>query len=146
MKQRPAGTSVGGTSIVAVFVVLCLFVFAALSLISANSDLKLAEKTAKAVSEYYAADFMAEQAADTLAKANSLEEIKSAGFETKIEDGQVYAYQTFTVNEYQNLYIELTCGSEDALNCINAKRLCWQVTPSQEYETDDSLNLLGQEG
>ena len=48
------GIGVGGTSILAIFVVLCLVTLASLSLVSAQADYGLAKKTAEAAQEYYA--------------------------------------------------------------------------------------------
>ena len=55
-KQPGTGIGVGGSSILAVFVVLCLTTFATLSLVSANADLRLSRKSAESVSAYYTAD------------------------------------------------------------------------------------------
>ena len=55
------GIGVGGTSILAIFVVLCLVTLASLSLVSAQADYGLAKKTAEAAQEYYAADAQAER-------------------------------------------------------------------------------------
>ncbi|MDR1070387.1 MAG: hypothetical protein LBL37_06375 [Gracilibacteraceae bacterium] len=55
-KQQTGGLSVGGSSILVIFVVLSLTIFAALSFMSARADLRLAEKQAQSALEYYAAD------------------------------------------------------------------------------------------
>ncbi|MDR1962006.1 MAG: hypothetical protein LBQ16_06960 [Gracilibacteraceae bacterium] len=55
-KKSVGGLSVGGSSILVIFVVLSLTIFAALSFMSAQADLRLAEKQAQAAREYYAAD------------------------------------------------------------------------------------------
>lgn len=54
------GISVGSSSILVVFVVLCLTTFATLSLASANADYKLTRRTADEAAAYYAADAKAE--------------------------------------------------------------------------------------
>ena len=68
---RPAGVGIGigGVSILAVFVILCLTTFAALSLTSAQAGLTLAQKTAQAARSYYDADLAAEQRLAQLAAA-----------------------------------------------------------------------------
>ena len=58
--KRTAGMHVGGPSILMVFVLLCLTTFAALALVSANADYRLAQKTASAVTAFYHADAQAE--------------------------------------------------------------------------------------
>ena len=48
--------NIGTTSLILIFVILCLSTFGLLSLSSAKGDLSLAEKNAKAVQAYYEAD------------------------------------------------------------------------------------------
>lgn len=55
------GLNVGGASILVIFVLLCLTTFATLSMVSANADLKLTQRTAQAAREYYEADARAEE-------------------------------------------------------------------------------------
>ncbi|MGI5892277.1 MAG: hypothetical protein ACOX7H_06040 [Bacillota bacterium] len=57
--RMPLG--LGGPSIIMVFLVLCLATLGSLSLVTANSDWKLTQKAAAAVSDYYAADNKAEE-------------------------------------------------------------------------------------
>ena len=60
-KRKLSFTSVGGSSILTIFAVLCFLVFALLSLSTAKANYNLAEKSVKAVSNYYAADTKAEE-------------------------------------------------------------------------------------
>ena len=63
MKQndkRSAGIHVGSASIIMIFAVLCLTVFSTLSYVTANQEQKLAEKSARAIEQYYAADWQCE--------------------------------------------------------------------------------------
>ena len=61
-KQAAAtGIGVGGSSILAVFVILCLTTFATLSLVSAQADLRLSRRAADSVTLYYQADAQAQQ-------------------------------------------------------------------------------------
>ena len=56
-RQGPgAGIGVGASSVLAVFVVLCLTTFAVLSLASARADLRLSQKAARQTALYYEAD------------------------------------------------------------------------------------------
>lgn len=56
-----SGMGAGGISILAVFVVLCITVFAVLSLLSARADHKLSLRSAQTVERYYAADAACQQ-------------------------------------------------------------------------------------
>ena len=52
--------SMGASSVLMIFVVLCLTTFGVLSLVSAKADLRLTDKTLAAAQDYYAADAGAE--------------------------------------------------------------------------------------
>ncbi len=66
-EKRSFGLSIGSSSILMVFVVLCLTTFATLSLVSANADYKLSRKTADAAAAYYALDTAGERMLSDLA-------------------------------------------------------------------------------
>ncbi|MBO4901446.1 MAG: hypothetical protein J5518_01445 [Lachnospiraceae bacterium] len=59
-KNKSGGINVGTSSILVTFVLLCLVTFAALSFLSANSDYRLSQQTAKRTTEYYDANRFAE--------------------------------------------------------------------------------------
>lgn len=66
-EKRSFGLSIGSSSILMVFVVLCLTTFATLSLVSANADYKLSRKTADAAAAYLALDTAGERMLSDLA-------------------------------------------------------------------------------
>lgn len=59
-KKLSSGMSVGTSSVLVTFVLLCLVTFAALSFLSANSDYKLSKQTANRMTDFYSANRMAE--------------------------------------------------------------------------------------
>ena len=59
-KKRFSPPVVGGSSLLVIFAVLCLTVFALLSLSTVRADVRLSEASAQAVSGYYQADCQAE--------------------------------------------------------------------------------------
>lgn len=54
--KRQWGIGVGAASVLIIFVLLCLTVFATLSLVSAQADLRLAQRAAQTTAAYYDAD------------------------------------------------------------------------------------------
>lgn len=64
-KYYSGSIGVGGASLLLIFVLLSLTTFATLSLVSANADKGMVDRDAQAVTNYYAADSIAE---DMLAK------------------------------------------------------------------------------
>lgn len=72
-RRKTGSVFIGVSSLLVIFIVLCLTTFAALSLTSANADLKMARRAAQTVSEYYAADSRAVELlvqADAAVEAN----------------------------------------------------------------------------
>lgn len=58
--KRGIGLHVGSSSILVVFVLLCLTTFATLSMVSANADYRIMQKSADASDRYYRADTASE--------------------------------------------------------------------------------------
>ena len=61
MRNRSRSVNLGSSSLILIFIVLCLGTFALLSLSSAKKDLDLAERNEQAVAEYYRADGKGEE-------------------------------------------------------------------------------------
>ena len=59
--SREQAPIVGGSSLVVIFAVLCLTVFALLGLSTVRADKRLADINVKAVTDYYSAEFEAEE-------------------------------------------------------------------------------------
>ena len=58
-KITAAGLPIGGPSLLMVFVLVCINIFAAISYTSALRDYKLSEKTAENITQYYSAEVKA---------------------------------------------------------------------------------------
>lgn len=125
MKRKEAFSSpaVGGSSLLVIFSVLCLTVFALLSLSTVQAEKRLSDKAAQSVSDYYRADLEAEK---IYARLRSGETVPGV-METK----EVYRYSC-PVSENQTLWVELQ--KKDETWAI----LRWQVTARME-ESDDTL-------
>lgn len=59
-KKNSGGMNIGTSSILVTFVLLCLVTFATVTFLSAKSDYKLSEQTAKRIASYYDANRVAE--------------------------------------------------------------------------------------
>lgn len=146
MKER-IGIGIGGVSILAIFVVLSLTALAALSFVTAQADLRLAEKTAMAQEQYYAADAAAErQVADIVrtATGNAAWEADLAGNGLTIVRGVGSAEVGFVqkVDENRSLLaaIELQLNAQGVPTGEWA-RISWQ-TKAQEPQSKEMMNLL----
>ena len=60
-KSGTGGLNVGGSSILVIFVLLCLTTFATLTMVSASADYRLTQRAVQASENYYAADNRAEE-------------------------------------------------------------------------------------
>lgn len=60
-KNKAGGLPIGGPSLLMVFVLLCINIFAVVSYMSALRDDNLSEKAAENISQYYMADAKAEE-------------------------------------------------------------------------------------
>lgn len=145
------GISVGSSSILAIFVVLCLTTFATLSLVSARADYKLTQKTAQSTSEYYAADTKAEELLQQLHQAllhtdawrEQLSLIDASITYEKVSDGYIFRYD-IPVNDHKTLHVELIAAVEpDGSPASELRRLRWKVQPEQSWQDETQINLPG---
>ncbi len=97
-KERIAIPAIGGSSLLVIFAVLCLTVFALLSFSTAHAEKRAADAAAQAVSEFYAAELEAQK---IFARLQAGEEVD--GVEV---DGNTYRYSC-PVSEQQTLEVEL---------------------------------------
>jgi len=88
--RRPAG--IGISSLFAVMIVLCLVVFAVLAKITAESELKLAQKAADSVTAFYEAEF---KAIERLANVNGGE---SGEFTEDIDENRELSVKFSVIN------------------------------------------------
>ena len=137
-KSAQRGMNVGLLTIVVLFTVLCLTIFAVLCLSTALSEEKLAAAYARSVENYYAADLQAQEIAQqfvgleaeeaqTLAEALELES-------ARLEAGLEICYSV-PVDEVQELYVALL------LTDSGLQRSCWQLVESAEWEPDYGQNI-----
>jgi len=124
-QERFSPAAVGGSSLLVIFAVLCLTVFALLSLSSVQAERRLADAATQAVTDYYEADLRAEE---IFARLRSGEKI--AGIEEK--DGK-YQFEV-PVSGRQKLAVLLE-RQGDAWTVLR-----WQ-TVTVEETLDESLNV-----
>ena len=130
-EKRPFALPVVGiSSLLVIFAVLCLTVFALLSISTVQAHERLRENNATAVEGYYAADCAAEE---ILARLRSGE--VPAGV---AEYDGVYAY-TCTISETQALAVEVAVDGTDYTI------LRWQAVSTAHWQADDSLPVWNAE-
>ena len=129
-EKRFAAPAVGGSSLLVIFAVLCLTVFALLGLSTVRADGRLSDASAKAVSAYYEADCQAEAILARL-RAGELPE----GVEESITpEGRTCAY-TCPISDTQTLAVEVR------LEGTSYTVLRWQAVSTAEWAADETLDL-----
>jgi len=130
-KSNFSPPAVGGSALLVVFAVLCLTVFALLSLTTVRADKRLGDALARTVQEYYAADCAAQE---ILARLRSGEEPE--GVSTYWGDGVLYADYACPISDTQELQVQVQLDGD-----MDYVILRWQAAPTESWEFDDSLNL-----
>jgi len=125
-ERRFTPPAVGGASLLVVFAVLCLTVFALLSLTTVQADRRLADASVQSVTDYYAADYEAQVILAHLRAGEVPEGVE--------QNGDVYTY-TCPISSTQDLEVEVQIQGADY------KVLRWNMAFSGEWVSDDSLNL-----
>ncbi len=125
-KKIKMSIGIGGPTIVMIFVIVSLTTLGTLSLVTANSDLVLTEKTYQASVDYYTADSKAEE---FLAKASSLisnSAPSSASVSTSIP-----------VNERQSLQVQLLPSYSPTINSEYYRIRTWKVVNNEYWNYED---------
>ena len=125
-KQRSQVSVVGGSSLLVIFSVLCVAIFALMSLTSATNDTRLNDKSLQAVRGYYEADSAAEEILASLRQGIVPDGVRLA-------DG-AYCYEC-PISETQQLLVEVTVdGAEYEI-------LRWQVGSTVDWVPDDHIRV-----
>ncbi len=117
--------AVGGSSLLVIFAVLCMTVFALLSLSSVQAQRRLADAAVQSVTDYYEADLQAQRIFARLKAGEQVAGVRET-------DG-IYQYE-IPISSRQTLGVRLQKTDE------NWHILRWQAVTT-EGETDDSLDV-----
>lgn len=118
--------AIGGSSLLVIFSVLCLTVFALLSLSTVQADGRLGDAAVQTVSDYYQADCQAESILARL-RLGQLPEGVTA-------DGSTYTYSC-PISDTQALAVTVR------LEGANYTILRWQAEPTADWQPDTGLTL-----
>lgn len=157
-KKQSSFSSIGITSLVLIFVMLCLLTFSVLSLVTARADLRLSQKNAERTSAYYDAENRANDI--LLSVISCIEEYKDSPdasvFYQKLRerlDGQngilftgadSLEYEVLLDKE-QLLSVSLEISYETYDDGSHYRILAWNTVSTHEWESDSSLPLLDKE-
>ncbi len=131
-KKRFSPPAVGGISLLVVFAVLCLTVFALLSLTTVQADVRLADASAQAAADYYAADLEAQTILARLRNGERPEGVTFTG------SGLLRAEYACRISDTQELQVSVILQGISGREYVIER---WQAVPSAEWESDESLDL-----
>lgn len=125
MNNRKIAPPMAGLSaLLVIFAVLCLTVFAVLSLSTVRADRRLQEQSVSAVEGWYAADTAAETILARLRAGETVSHVE--------QDGTVYRYAC-KISETQALAVEVRVDGTDY------EILRWQAMSTTDWQADTSL-------
>ena len=126
--KRGGGVS-GAVSLVMIFCVLCLAVFAVLTLATADREAKLAEMTARSAADYYEADRRAVEIAAALQKGGVPADA------AVVWSGDVASF-TVPIGEDQALYAAVRVQAGGPCEIVR-----WRTIYTGEWEPEEYLNV-----
>lgn len=125
-RQRFSPPAVGGSSLLVIFAVLCLTVFAMLALSTVQANGRLSDASAEAVTAYYAADAQAEAILAQLRAGRVPEDVTVTG--------ETCTY-TCPISDTQALEVEVRVNGTDY------EVLRWQSVSTADWQADESLHV-----
>ena len=131
--------ALGGASLLVIFAVLALTIFALLSLSTVRADGRLSEASAQAVLDYYAADCKAQAYLAWLRTGQGAPDVEVTNESVTIMDyvdhsETIYSY-TLPISDTQELQVKVRVDGAEY------KILRWQAVPIGEWEMDDGMDL-----
>ncbi len=154
--EKERGVQIGISSLILVFTVLCLVVFATLSLASAKADYNLAEKNLKSTKVYYDMDGQAEEKKAEInrlligfvregAGASEMKKELSVSFGENFDAEKNMIEYSIDGENGQQLVVNLKIFDygdiKEGQENFEVQR--WQIQNSEEYEIDESLSVWG---
>ena len=141
-ERKSSGINIGSASIIMVFSVVCLTVFAVLSLVTANSEYNLAVKSTDVIKNYYAADAAANEKLAELksaADSNDTAALNSKAKELDIncEDKPEGIAVNFSqkVSDSQELLVDAVYQNGEYK--INE----WRLSPTKDWKPDEGMQF-----
>ena len=141
-RKRNFQVNVGSSSILIIFVVLCLVSFAALSIVSANADYKLSNKVTQRTTSYYEAGQSAAEALRTLDRKLAsayLASTDEASYLGALEEQYEYLFEISDTQAVHMIVKPVYPSSADApLYDITS----YQTVTTAEFDYSEHLNVL----
>lgn len=143
-KHAAMGAHIGSASIVMIFAVLCLTIFATLSFQTASYEWRLAEKSAAAATAYYDADSIAEERYQQIyellqsdaAEETVLAELTVMQVAVEKQHNQTLLYYTVSMDETQELQV---CILRQADGTLRIEQ--WKAAAVTQWDYEDTMQV-----
>lgn len=132
-RRRFSPPAVGGSSLLVIFAVLCLIIFALLSLSTVQAGVRLADAARSSVEGYYAADSEAE-ATLALLRAGDVPD----GVDVTEDGKEITASFTCPISDTQELQVEAVFNGELGDDYEITR---WQAVPTTEGVLDQDITV-----
>ena len=159
MSRKRGLPGAGLSTVLLVFVILCLIVFSVLSLSTAKADLEMSQKIADRTKEYYQAQSRAgerlKQIDAVLAKQynekktsyleaaqNELQQESDLTLTTAKNGQEVFCVYIEPINETQQLRVELQVAEPDRETGSCVQIIGWEAEQAGTWNADTSLPVL----
>ena len=136
-KESFAPPALGGSSLLVVFAVLALTVFALLSLSTVRADVRLGDAAARAVTGYYQADCQAQEILARLRSGETPVEVTSHMEDSWHDPWMVRYTYAVPISDTQELQAEVLVNSADGSYSV----LRWEAASVGELEFDEGLDV-----
>ena len=134
--MRRGGSVSGAVSLVMIFCVLCLVVFATLTYVTADRERQLAALNAERAAAYYAADAEATRIVAALARGEEPPADAEVTQEMNWEDDSVlYSFRVPAGGE-QELSVRMRLNLDGTYDILS-----WSTAYAGEWETNDSIDI-----
>ncbi len=127
---RSSNAPVGGSSLLVIFAVLCLTIFALLALTTVEANLRQAKKSREAIEAYQKADYQAEEILASLRSGVIPEGV--------VRDADTYAYSV-DISDTQVLTVVVSIEGQDY------SILRWKSELTEEWEPEKYIKVFDPE-
>lgn len=143
MKKSTFGVNIGSSSILLIFVILCLVSFAALSIVSSNADYKLGQKVMDRTTKYYEASNMAQEKIAGIKEALILAYQDSNGDEDAYFEAVGHNISfIIPISDLQELSVSLEIVYPGEKDDVLYKITEYRVVTKDNIEYDDTVTGL----
>lgn len=141
MSKRSPHIGMGTASLIVIFTVLCLTVFALLTLLTARNEHALAVRTAETVHQYYEADIRAAHICRAVEQAAGAGDLPAQVDGIALEQTNGEVHYACPIRDTLRLAVTLSIAPDSL-----AEVRKWQTEPAGDWQADTKIEVWDGEG